>query len=228
MVNGLHLYRAFLPYWTNHFAVLALIEPLTHGWQQPPSPDSSLQRDISYSYLGRKMCLQVWFVTTWVIYGDAILYSVMGSKISSASFCRNFPVWKFGISACLKISVASNKQESGLQGFTLLKEISACLPSAFLSSCGLWPSPTEFTDRGGKLGGDSWCMAVDGEPAEKWQSYVWWDSGGRGLCVEQRQLLLRVSHLERCHGGPNARVFNVWAISEQKEMFFKHFLQKEL
>lgn len=47
------------------------------------------------------------------------------------------------------------------------------------SSSGLWPSPTEYTYFGRRLGGDGCCVAMDGEPAEEWKSYVWWDSGGR-------------------------------------------------
>ena len=39
-------------------------------------------------------------------------------------------------------------------------------------------------------------MAVGGEPAEEWVSCVWRDTGGCGLCDEQRQLLLKVRYLD--------------------------------
>lgn len=66
-------------------------------------------------------------------------------------------------------------------------------PSFHLVSSGLWTSTEEFSHFGGNFSGDSRFMAMDGKLTEKWKSRVQWDSGGLGLCAEQRRLFLKVS-----------------------------------
>ena len=75
-----------------------------------------------------------------------------------------------------------------------------CVLSVVLSSCGLWPSPEKHPHFRRKLSGDGRYLALDGESPEEWKSHVWRNSGGRGLCVEQRWLLPQVRHLE-CHSS---------------------------
>uniref|UniRef100_A0A669ERY3 Peptidase S1 domain-containing protein n=1 Tax=Oreochromis niloticus TaxID=8128 RepID=A0A669ERY3_ORENI len=56
--------------------------------------------------------------------------------------------------------------------------------SGFFLSCSLWTSSEEFSHFRGNLACVSGLVAVDGKPAEKWKSRVWWDAGSLGLCAE--------------------------------------------
>uniref|UniRef100_A0A672G6F2 Peptidase S1 domain-containing protein n=1 Tax=Salarias fasciatus TaxID=181472 RepID=A0A672G6F2_SALFA len=57
---------------------------------------------------------------------------------------------------------------------------------------GVWSGPAELPYCGGELGGLSWHLAVDGEPAEERIARVWWNSGVRGHCDERRRMLLKL------------------------------------